>query len=108
MATAPEGQRNATLNRAAFSLGTLVGAGALDEHVVVEALAAAAVSASQGGAQPMREREVMATIRSGLREGMQRPRSFESTAQMTGVGRPEPGQPGMASLGPGGAGDFGL
>lgn len=93
VATAPEGQRNAILNRAAFSLGTLVGAGALDEHVAVEALTAAAASASQAGAQPMREREVMATIRSGLREGMRRPRSLDGGGGSMG------GHPGRSPTG---------
>ncbi|NCC35788.1 MAG: bifunctional DNA primase/polymerase, partial [Chloroflexia bacterium] len=40
---APHGQRNEQLNRSAFALGTLVGAGALDENTVAETLIAAAV-----------------------------------------------------------------
>lgn len=94
VADAPEGQRNATLNRSAFSLGTLVGAGVLDEGVAVAALAAAATTASHGGARPMREREVMATIRSGMSEGIRRPRTVGgaggSTAPTTGAHGPVP------------------
>jgi hypothetical protein len=66
-ATAPGG-RNHALNRAAFSLGTLVGAGRLDEPTTAGALLAAAVSAGLGEAEAER------TIRSGLSAGMRQPR----------------------------------
>lgn len=42
VAEAPQGTRNDTLNRAAFNLGGLIGAGALDEGDVVRALEGAA------------------------------------------------------------------
>ncbi|HTT91895.1 MAG TPA: bifunctional DNA primase/polymerase [Acidimicrobiales bacterium] len=77
VASAPEGLRSDQLNRAAFSLGTLVGAGALAEADVVVALATAAAAASQAGSTPLGAREAMATIRSGLREGMRRPRQLD-------------------------------
>ena len=76
VAAAPEGQRSDTLNRAAFSLGTLVGSGTLDEALVVESLAAAAAAASRLGERPLGAREAMATIRSGLARGIERPRSL--------------------------------
>lgn len=65
---APEGTRNDTLNKAAFSLGQLVGAGILDRRTVEEELAAAARAAG------LEEREIQATLRSGLEAGMRQPR----------------------------------
>lgn len=68
VATAPEGSRNATLNRAAFSLGQLVGSGLLDrDHVVSELMVAAATCG-------LHDREASATIASGLRSGASQPR----------------------------------
>ncbi len=75
VAAAPEGLRSDTPNRAAFSLGTLVGSGTLDEALVVESLAAAA-AASRSGESPLGAREATATIRSGLAAGIERPRSL--------------------------------
>jgi hypothetical protein len=66
--TAAPGTRNDTLNRAAFSLGQLVGAGLLDRDAVEAGLADAAHLAGLG------EREVAGTIRSGLEAGLLRPR----------------------------------
>ncbi len=60
---------NDTLNRAAFSLGQLVGAGLLTESEVEQALLSAALDVGQG------EGEAIATIRSGLRSGMDKPRN---------------------------------
>jgi hypothetical protein len=72
LAAAMPGGRNAQLNRAAFSLGTLVAAGTLSEGTVVQALREAAqqngLMADDG------ERRCVATIRSGLRAGMANPR----------------------------------
>jgi Bifunctional DNA primase/polymerase, N-terminal len=65
---APRGQRNHRLNRAAFRLGQLVGAGLVDEVTVTEALVAAGLAAGRG------ERKIRSTIRSGLRAGMSQPR----------------------------------
>jgi hypothetical protein len=65
---AAKGVRNATLNRSAFSLGQIVGAGLLDaaeaEHVLVDS----AVAVGLG------EREAVLTTRSGLRAGLDHPR----------------------------------
>lgn len=68
--TAPQGTANHTLNRAAYKLGQLVAAGAID-RVHVEAVLAAAASAltARDG-----ERATLRTIRSGLEAGMRNPR----------------------------------
>ncbi|MEU4624424.1 bifunctional DNA primase/polymerase [Actinoplanes sp. NPDC023801] len=67
VADAPPGTRNDTLNRAAFALGRLVGAGLLDEWEVRRELTAAARRAGLGRA------EVRGTIRSGLTAGRRQP-----------------------------------
>jgi hypothetical protein len=69
--TATEGSRNETLNKAAFSLGTLIGGGYLDRVEVEQALMAAGESV---GLQP---RELDTTIHSGLEAGMQHPRHVD-------------------------------
>jgi hypothetical protein len=66
--SAPVGQRNHTLNAAAYSLGQLIAAGALHQDRVVEALTAAA------GAAGLETAEITATIDSGLTAGARRPR----------------------------------
>ena len=62
------------MNKAAFKLGTLVGAGALTENEVVETLYAAATDcgyvASDG------QRATLATINSGLQAGIAHPREI--------------------------------
>lgn len=63
-----EGQRNHGLNRAAFSLGTLVAGGELAEDLVHRELLAAALAVGLG------ELEARRTIRSGLRAGVAVPR----------------------------------
>jgi hypothetical protein len=70
------GHRNTTLNRAAFALGQLVGAGLLPEGLATAALAEA--SAAIG----LPSREAHATIRSGLSAGARSPRrtTLEGTA----------------------------
>ena len=62
------GIRNDTLNRAAFCLGQLVGAGYLDDETVRDELTTAALHA---GLTP---REICATVASGLRAGTRLPR----------------------------------
>lgn len=69
VATAQEGTRNATLNRAAYSLGGLVAAGLLGRRTVETALSEAALAAGLG------DREIAATLESGITAGMKRPRS---------------------------------
>ncbi len=84
VASATEGTRNHTLNRAAFSLGTLIGAGCLDRATVEASLREAAHSAGLDG------HEVEATIRSGIDSGMKHPRVVEpkeSPPHKTGADR---------------------
>lgn len=66
--TAMEGSRNHTLNAAAFSLGTLVGAGTLNSETVYDVLLGAAREAG------LTEREARRTIASGLSSGVKHPR----------------------------------
>jgi hypothetical protein len=68
--TAPAGSRNNTLNRAAFKLGQLVGAGKLSHSEVEEAL----LSAAQSLAVEDGLGTVIRTIASGLTAGIQNPR----------------------------------
>lgn len=67
--SAHNGTRNDTLNRAAFSLGTLVGAGILDRFMVEDQLMGAALAVGLG------ETEARKTIASGLDKGCQQPRA---------------------------------
>ncbi len=76
--SAPVGTRNDTLNRAAFSLGQLVGSGLLDRMTVENELTAAALSAG------LEEREIAATIRSGLEAGIRQPRLLPDTGNNIG------------------------
>ena len=75
---APKGTRNNRLNAAAFSLGQLVGAQALDRVEVERALLESARRAGLG------QGEAGATIRSGIDAGMLKPRD------LNGVGHPGP------------------
>jgi hypothetical protein len=68
LALAPEGQRNHTLNAAAFALGQLVAASVLDVTEVVDALLTAARRCG------LSEMEARRTIASGLRSGARSPR----------------------------------
>ena len=65
---ADEGNRNNTLNRVAYRLGQIVGAGLLEEQAVEQMLV------DGGLAVGLREREAAETTRSGLRAGEQKPR----------------------------------
>lgn len=74
---APEGQRNDTLNGAAFNLGQLVAGGELAEHEVRAQLEADAELAG------LTRSETARTVSSGLAAGMQHPRRAPE--------RPDPG-----------------
>ncbi|MHC0431584.1 bifunctional DNA primase/polymerase [Streptomyces sp. O3] len=74
VAEAPSGTRNDTLNRAAYNLGTLCGAGRLDLAQVADVLADAARHAG------LPEREAAAAIRSGLAAGERHPRTLTGAA----------------------------
>jgi len=68
VASAPEGTRNHALNTAAYSLAQLVAAGHLAETDVIDNLTAAARAAG------LEEKEIAATIASGMSAGVQTPR----------------------------------
>ncbi len=68
IAKASEGQRNDTLNRASFNLGTLIGGGYVERSVIEDALTAAAEQAG------LSTSEITATLRSGLDAGVAEPR----------------------------------
>jgi putative DNA primase/helicase len=70
VALAPKGERNDALNKAAFSLGQLVGADLLAEFLVIETLTSAAHRAGLNHA------EIGPTIRSGLEAGKLQPRQM--------------------------------
>lgn len=75
LAATSQGARNDRLNEAAFSLGTLVGAGALDRFDAEQSLLDAARIAGLG------EAESSATIASGIDAGIQQPRVLPETHQ---------------------------
>jgi hypothetical protein len=80
VALAPAGDRNTSLNMAAFSLGTLVGAGELDRAAIEAELEFAARRAGLG------ESEILATIRSGMESGIAKPRKLpEPTVRAAGA-----------------------
>ncbi|MGB9112684.1 MAG: bifunctional DNA primase/polymerase [Acidimicrobiales bacterium] len=68
VALAAEGERNHTLNQAAFAIGQLVGAGALPVDPAADALGTAAARAGLDGYEAQR------TIASGLAAGAKQPR----------------------------------
>ena len=68
VALAPEGQRNHTLNQAAFALGQLVASGVLTVDEVIAALMLAATRAG------LDKEEARQTIASGLEAGAKQPR----------------------------------
>lgn len=79
---APEGDRNNLLNKQAFSLGGLVGAGALSESEVVMALLGATRAA--GWDKPLKNE---ACIRRAIKDGKERPRVVK--APLPSTYRPE-------------------
>lgn len=74
VASAIEGARNNTLNKAAFALGTLIGGGELDEGVVLARLSEAS---ARCGLLPD---EYMNTITSGVNAGKEHPREAPERA----------------------------
>ena len=72
VAGAVEGTRNHTLNRAAFNLGTLVGAGLLDREEARAGLLEAAVASG------LPEGEATATVGRGLADGEAHPREVDN------------------------------
>lgn len=76
---AAKGGRGAALNAAAFALGQLVAADVLSESVVVASLEDAAVR--NGNAADERWPKIQATLQSGLRAGMAKPRDLSEIAR---------------------------
>ena len=72
LARVPSGRNNA-LNKAAFALGTMVGAGWVDRHAA-EVLLTGACAANGYWAKHPNQSILTNTLRSGLEAGMQRPR----------------------------------
>lgn len=68
VAQAPAGQRNHRLNRAAFRLGQLIGAGLLDEETTAAALIDAGLMAGPG------EHKIRSTVQRGISAGKRHPR----------------------------------
>lgn len=68
VAAAVQGSRNDTLNRAAFNLGQLAGAGLLDVNQVIDELERVAIGNGLGPVETRR------TVASGLAAGLQHPR----------------------------------
>jgi len=75
--SAAEGSRNQTLNKAAFSLGTLIGGGYLDRGEVEQALMGAAESCGLIADPDDGEARTRNTICSGIEAGMRDPRHIE-------------------------------
>ena len=69
---AQPGQRNATLNRQAFTIGGLVGAGVIDDRLAVTALYRA------GRCAGLDDAECRATVRSGFEAGLKYPMDARS------------------------------
>lgn len=88
-------ERNNALNRAAFSLGQLVGGGVLTEAVVVDRLTGAARAVGLDRDPGCGERGIAATIASGLKAGKELPRApavkSEPKAVLGGAGA-KPGE----------------
>lgn len=79
--SAQEGERNDQLNRSAFALGTLIGAGALDGGEVEVLLLDASIEIG------LTEKEAFATIKSAISSGTRSPREIPSGTreEQTGV-----------------------
>lgn len=85
LARTSEGGRNEQLNKSAYSLGQLVAAGLLDEFEVGQKLETVAMAIG------LDEREIRATLRSGLSGGKTQPRQVPETPRLrfrTAAGKP--------------------
>jgi putative DNA primase/helicase len=78
VATAPEGTRNDTLNKAAFRMGKLVGSNDIERDVAEATLTDAAAEAKLG------EGEAARTIKSGLDAGVQEPDEHDTRSHDDG------------------------
>lgn len=91
LARTHEGARNSQLNRAAYSLGQLVGAGLLDRADVESQLEATALAIG------LAEHETRATVKSGLDAGAKTPRDLPAAAPTAPASSPS--GPGLAHPG---------
>lgn len=85
LARTAEGGRNEQLNKSAFNLGQLVSAGLLDEYEVGQKLESVAIAIG------LSEREIKATLRSGLMGGKALPRQVPEAPKLrfkNGAGKP--------------------
>lgn len=78
VAKAIEGERNETLNRASFNMGTLIGGGHIGRSEVETALLVAAEACGLLSDPDDGEVRTRDTIRSGVEAGMQQPRRVEA------------------------------
>jgi hypothetical protein len=105
VAATPEGSRNDALNRAAFRIGRLVAGGELDQMFAARRLV------ESGMAAGLPYEEALKTVKSGLVQGMRRPRSAPPRRRSRSKGRtetPAPVPPGDYLLIPGQHIDSGL
>jgi len=79
VSSANEGERNDTLNRSAFSMGTMIGAGMIDQAEVEAILEDAAVQAG------LSINEARQTILSGIKAGIKTPREVPEQAERSGT-----------------------
>lgn len=70
---APEGRRNETLNKAAYSIGRYIGGGFIDQYTVYNGLFDAAISAG------LDRGEIIPTLNSGLEAGISNPATLSLT-----------------------------
>ena len=81
LARARDGMRNDTLNRAAYSLGQIIGTGLLERGQVEQALTATALGIGLGTDPGCGPGGIEATIRSGIEAGMGKPRGPKATGK---------------------------
>jgi hypothetical protein len=93
----PEGQRNDALNCSAFKIGQLVSGGEISLSKAENTLQNTGVSMG------LPKREVQATVKSGLKNGMENPRSAtETSSTLTVADKSEPPRPLVREIPPGG------
>jgi hypothetical protein len=72
---APVGQQDATLNREAYSIGRLIGAGLMPRRLAVDCLVYHATTMTNApGRRRWHEREIQQKVARAVRAGEQRPR----------------------------------
>lgn len=81
VALAGPGQRNASLNRAAFSLAQLIGPGQLDRQTIEDALRRAAIACGLDRDTGCGLAGIESTLRSGIEAGLQHHRSRPDEAE---------------------------